>query len=268
VRPRWIVTDLDGTLVDRNLAMVARSREALLRFVAAGGEVVIATGRSLASMRPYYDELGLHGPAILLNGAQVVDPRTGDVLLDRRFPAADWTRIRAFLERLPAGAADPVGYVGDRAFQVGVSPLVEEYAARDRVHVEVVSGWASIPVPVSKVLIACAGPAEAAAVARLATAAKLPVTLVASENTYVELLPAGSDKGAALRWLAAYRGVLLAEVAAIGDNPNDIPMIREAGLGVAVQDGHPAVREAASLVVGSCAGGAVADLVELTESRV
>lgn len=261
-RPRWIVTDLDGTLVDRDLAMVPRSRDALRRFLAAGGEVVIATGRSGRSMRPYYDELGLRGPAILLNGAQVADPVTGQVLLDRRFPADTWVRIRAVLDRLAVASAAAVAYVGDRAFQVGSAPLVDAYADRDRVPVHPLPDWAAVPTPVSKVLVACATPAVAAELAALIARAELPVAVIASENTYVEMLPVGSDKGAALRWLAAYRRVPLADVAAIGDNPNDIPMLRQAGLGVAVDGGHPAVRSAADLVVGSCTDGAVADLVE------
>ncbi|MEV4256461.1 HAD hydrolase family protein, partial [Spirillospora sp. NPDC049652] len=72
----------------------------------------------------------------------------------------------------------------------------------------------------------------------------------------------GATKGAALRELAAARGVPLAEVAAIGDNPNDIDMIRAAGTGVAVGDGHPDVLAAADVVVAACAVGAVADLVD------
>ena len=152
--------------------------------------------------------------------------------------------------------------VGDgRSPGTDVGPVVTA-AARDRVRVATLPDWPSVPTPVGKVLIACATPAGADDLAAAVTGAALPVTLIASENTYVELLPVNSDKGDALRWLAPYRRVPLAGVAAIGDNPNDIPMLRAAGLGVAVGDGHPAVRAAAGLIVGPCAGGAVADLVE------
>ncbi|XVQ84597.1 HAD family hydrolase [Microbispora siamensis] len=52
----------------------------------------------------------------------------------------------------------------------------------------------------------------------------------------------------------------LEQIAAVGDNRNDIDMIAVAGLGVAVDDGHPDVRAAADVVVGACADGAVAEL--------
>lgn len=262
-RPRWIVTDLDGTLVDRNLTMVPRSRSALRGYLDTGGQVVIATGRSRAAMLPYHRELGLDGPAIVLNGACVLDPRSGVVLREWRFAAGQWARVvRAVLDRLPAGSADPVVYVGQTAYRVGDPPLVLRYAARDGIATTALPGWGALPGPVSKVLVACAAPAVAARVAGLVAGACPAVTVVASESTYVELLPPGVDKGAALRWLAGSRAVPLAEIAAIGDNPNDIAMLAVAGLAVAVGDGHPATRAAADLVVGNCADGAVADLVE------
>lgn len=87
------------------------------------------------------------------------------------------------------------------------------------------------------------------------------VTFVRSETTYLEVLPEGASKGAALRELAAARGVPLGRIAAIGDNPNDLDMIRAAGLGAAVGDAAESVRAAADVVVGTCAGGGVADLV-------
>lgn len=59
----------------------------------------------------------------------------------------------------------------------------------------------------------------------------------------------------------------LSEIAAVGDNPNDLDMIEAAGLGVAVGDGHPAVRAVADAVVSACSDGAVADVVELALSR-
>ncbi|NUO58251.1 MAG: HAD family phosphatase [Hamadaea sp.] len=256
---RWLVTDLDGTLVDRRLRMVPRSREALRRFRAGGGEVVIATGRSRESAAPYYAELNLTGPAILLNGALICDLSTGEVLLDRRLPAPVWAAATELLDALDGDAAG-VAFRGGQAFRVVTSPLIDAYAARDRVTVEAVGDWSDLPpTEVSKAMIVCASTAVAERVTEKAAA--LDVTVVVSEPTYVELLPSGVDKGTALTWLTGHWGVPLDQVAAVGDNPNDIPMLRVAGLGAAVGDGHPAVRAAADVVVGGCDDGAVADVI-------
>ncbi|NUT32727.1 MAG: Cof-type HAD-IIB family hydrolase [Hamadaea sp.] len=256
---RWIVTDLDGTLVDRQLRMVSRSREALERFRGDGGEVIIATGRSRESAAPYYAELGLSTPAILLNGALICDLSTGEVLLDKRLPADVWAGVRDLLESLPPDCAGVV-FRGGRAFRVTDSTLIDAYAGRDRITVEKIGGWDELPPDrISKAMVICADTAVASS--QLGRVGGLDVTTVVSEPTYVELLPAGVDKGTALTWLAAHLAMPLDEVAAVGDNPNDIPMFAVAGLGAAVGDGHPAARSAAGMVVARCDDGALADLV-------
>ncbi|WP_433342749.1 Cof-type HAD-IIB family hydrolase [Micromonospora sp. CA-111912] len=260
LRYRWIVTDLDGTLVDRDLAMVPRSRAALQAFRSAGGQVVIATGRSAASGRRYYDELGLTGPAILLNGALIANLHTGDVLHESRFDETAWTAVRALVETLPPDVA-AVAFVGERALATYQPAWVDTYAARDRVTVEHIENWHDID-GISKVMLLCADTDAAHRTAAVAHSVA-EVTVVMSEATYVELLPAGVDKGVALRWLADHEQVALAEVAAVGDNPNDVPLLRASGFGVAVGDGHPEVLAAASAVAGTCLEGAVADVVAI-----
>ncbi|WP_320065598.1 Cof-type HAD-IIB family hydrolase [Micromonospora sp. RTGN7] len=260
LRYRWIVTDLDGTLVDRDLTMVPRSREALRAFRSAGGEVVIATGRSAASGRRYYDELGLTGPAILLNGALIANLHTGDVLHESRFDETAWTAVRAVVETLPPDVA-AVAFVGERALATHQPAWVDAYAARDRITVEHIENWHDID-GISKVMLLCADTDAAHRIAAVAHSAA-EVTVVMSEATYVELLPPGVDKGVALRWLADHEQVALAEVAAVGDNPNDVPLLRASGFGVAVGDGHPEVLAAACAVAGTCLEGAVADVVAI-----
>ncbi|MFI6316266.1 HAD family hydrolase [Nonomuraea sp. NPDC050556] len=248
----WIVTDLDGTLVGRDLLMVDRSRQALLRFAASGGRVVIATGRSERSARRYYDELGLSGAAILYNGARTVDLRADTVLDARCLPSAAWPAV---VSGLPEGVF-PVAFCNGEALVVDEVPELREYARRDGITLHAVSGWDVVPAAhVTKVMLI-------GAVEGWAPPAPEGTTLVRSEATYLEVLPEGATKGAALRALTEACGVPLNQVAAIGDNPNDLDMLAAAGLGVAVGDGHADVRAAADLIVGPCATGAVADLVD------
>ncbi|MFI6818411.1 HAD family hydrolase [Nonomuraea sp. NPDC050328] len=205
---RWIVTDLDGTLVGRDLAMVPSGREALRRFRAAGGEVVIATGRRERSARRFYEELELDGPAILYNGARTVNLATGEILSSHHLPAAAWKALLDVFARLPRGVS-PVVFSGGVPYALEETPELRDYARRDGIELSAPGEWT------------------------------------------------------ALRDLAAARGVPLAEIAAVGDNPNDLDLILAAGLGVAVGDGHPEVRASAAVVVRACADGAVADVVEL-----
>lgn len=254
---RWIVTDLDGTLVGRDLAMVPSSRDALRRFRAAGGEVVIATGRMELSARPFYEELALDGPAILYNGARTVDLGSGAVLRSRHLPPDAWRTLLRMFGELPAGVY-PVAFRDGEALAVDDVPELRDYARRDGISLRDPGDWAALPAGEITKCMLIGDPLPELTIPGTVT--------VRSEATYLEVLPEGATKGTALRALAAARGVPLEQVAAVGDNPNDIDMITAAGLGVAVGDGHPDVRAAADVVVGACADGAVADVVELALS--
>ncbi|MGW2592514.1 HAD hydrolase family protein [Streptomyces sp. NPDC001515] len=252
----WIVTDLDGTLVDRDLRLVPRSVAALRRFRDRGGTVFIATGRTEESAAPYHRELGLDTPMILCNGARITDPRTGDHLLDLDLGPV-WPRLRDLvLPALPEGVG-AVGFSGGDARVLRAAPALADYARRDRIAL-LTAPPERAPV---KVMLISDGRSPAL-LAALVSPHCPDALLVQSEDTYLEILPPGAGKDAALRVLTARYGVDTSRVAAIGDNPNDTAMIRLAGLGAAVGDGHPHVREAADIVVAPCSEGAVADLVD------
>ncbi|MQY07681.1 Cof-type HAD-IIB family hydrolase [Actinomadura macrotermitis] len=267
----WIVTDLDGTLVGRDLRIVEPNLAALRRFTDAGGSVVVATGRGEESALPYYRELGLATPAILYNGARVVDLASGAVLYRRCLSVAAWARLTLLFDELPAGVW-PVVFSDGRAHVLADSAALREYARRDRIGLVRIGSWGELPLDeIIKVMLICERPAQVGAaeavLAGFAGVLGSGVTLVRSESTYLEVLPAGATKGTALRELAAAQGVPMERVAAIGDNPNDLDMIQAAGLGAAVGDGDEGVRAAADIVVADCALGAVADLVDRVMPR-
>ena len=74
------------------------------------------------------------------------------------------------------------------------------------------------------------------------------VNLFYSSETYLEFVISGVDKGSALEATAKEAGVELADVIAIGDSDNDLPMILKAGLGVAMKNGEEHVKAAAGYV--------------------
>ena len=79
--------------------------------------------------------------------------------------------------------------------------------------------------------------------------AGLPVELAESEDASLELSPAGADKGSGLLALAELLGIPRAATIAVGDAENDLPMLRAAGLGVAMGNATDAARAAANVVV-------------------
>lgn len=86
--------------------------------------------------------------------------------------------------------------------------------------------------------------------------------LVFSESTFLELLPTDASKGAAMRVMLERAGVSPDEVVAMGDAPNDIEMLQEAGIGVAVDNADQAVKAVADAVVGDHDGPAVRECIQ------
>ncbi|MFC0624018.1 HAD-IIB family hydrolase [Kribbella deserti] len=254
----WLVTDLDGTLVARDLVIPERNLAAIRSYRQAGGTVIIATGRNEASAGRYHAQLELDTPLILYNGARIVSPGGDERLLDLTLgtPTA-----RAFFElvlpALPEGVG-AVGFVETTAHVLKPAAALTRYAARDQI--SLLAG--PPPADLTKVMLIAAP--EALDRLEPVVAGLLPKTRqVRSERSYLEILPIQATKGAALLKLAEVLGIPLAGVAAIGDNPNDLELIETADLGAVPADGHADMLRIADAVMGPCADGAVADLIEL-----
>ena len=74
------------------------------------------------------------------------------------------------------------------------------------------------------------------------------VSVSYSSHRYLEMNALGVDKGTGLHWLADYLGIDRQDVIAIGDNYNDVDMIKEAGLGVCVQCSTQDIKEMSDYV--------------------
>lgn len=258
VRYRWLVTDLDGTILDSRQSLVARSRKALDHFRSIGGTVLIATGRIEASARPYHHELGLHTPAILHNGARIVDLASGRTLMQRDLPETSVDSILKVVDSVDIACSVAV-FSGTSAYAVEVDAALDGYAKRDGLRFVIrpdLSGMSA-----SKVLLIAAETDQPVLLAELCQVEGTHV--VQSEPTYLEVLPEGTDKGTALEWLARANSVPVSEIIAVGDGMNDLAMLEVAGLGACVADAQPDLVAAADLVVSSCSAGGVADVVEL-----
>jgi hydroxymethylpyrimidine pyrophosphatase-like HAD family hydrolase len=244
---RLIATDIDGTLIARGGEASARTLGAIRAASSAGVAVVLVTGRPPRTALMIAEALGVHGPAICGDGALVVDLRVLRVLRDERIAGQlatdivveltaaipdivfawerglDWGRDDAW----PVVALGPVartlhgGVIGPVGLQAakGLSKLICHVAGADP---------DSVVQQVGRVL---AGRAE------VTTATSPPLA---------EITRKGCDKREALEWLCRCMGIGRGEVLAIGDGPNDLPMLLWAGRGVAMGNAHTMVLEAVS----------------------
>lgn len=258
--PRMVALDLDGTLLTSDKRITPRARSAVARLSELGVHVVVCTGRPPRSALGYVAELALEHPFVCFHGAAMADPADGALHVRHHLDAAvahrALRRLRAAFPDLVAGLETDHGWFLDPALYAlrtsearlgpaeptGVGPI-EDYLGRGAV----------------KLFARRAGtdaPTLAAAVD------DLPLHRTWSSPAMLEMLDPHVDKHFALQALCAERGIARAQVAAFGDQRNDVEMLRWAGIGVAVANADPAAREAADLLAPSNDADGVAATLE------
>lgn len=260
---RLIVSDVDGTLIDGRQRLPSANLVAVRRLAESGVAFTLATGRIEESVKPFLARVPVTAPLILYNGAKVVEEATLAPLYEALVPPEAVAASLRAAEGLPL---TPLLYREGRCYIGHVNPVNLSYAAKDRVTLHPAGNLLMLAdQPASKLLFIAGANAEADEVfgefaGRLGPAVDGRAQLVRSEPAYLEVLPYGTSKGTALLWLLDRMGLSPEEVIALGDNLNDLELLAVAGLGVAVADAHPRVREAADYVSVGCGEGAIADV--------
>ncbi|MFF4243915.1 HAD-IIB family hydrolase [Streptomyces sp. NPDC001822] len=258
--PVLVATDLDGTLLRSDDTVSPRSRAALARAASAGARHLIVTGRPVPGIRALLTGLGYDGLAVCGQGAQVYDAGSARMLrsvtLDRELADTALGKIEAEVGQVFA-AVDQDGPDGRTLIEPGYRmPHPSLPAQRTGRRSEL---WAE---PVIKVLIRHPELTddELAAAARGAVGDLASVTM-AGPGT-VEMAPYGVDKGTGFTLAAELLGRDPAGAVAFGDMPNDLPMFRLSGHGVAMAGGHPELRAAADEITLSNDADGVAVVLE------
>jgi hypothetical protein len=248
---RLLALDLDGTILTPDLRLSPRTRTAVAAALAAGVHVTIATGRMYRSTLRYALDLSLPGPLICYQGGYVrdmpaADGQPGELLLHRTMPAQAALAAIAWSR---ANGLDPHVNAGDRLVIERGPQAAADYERMAGIGAELVSDIAAaVDMPVTKVLaVGPPGlPDRLLAAGRAAFTGELEVTV--SHPEYLEFMPLGVTKATGVAFVAERLGISMAETMAIGDQANDLEMLREVGLGVAMGDAPVAVRAAADVI--------------------
>jgi Cof subfamily protein (haloacid dehalogenase superfamily) len=242
---RLLVCDLDGTLLDNPPDLDQNLVDGLRRAMERGLIFTIATGRMPPGTIRYRDELGVTAPMIFYNGALVRE--AGRDLMALTLPRGILWQAHEVFARAPV---DPLFYRDDRLYCLAESLPVRKYSEEQRVPLEVVdtpSDFLRMGGFVKTLLIG--HPANLPTVrADLGVIVGDAARLVMTRTDYLEIIPPAASKGAAIRFLADYLSVPLAETIGVGDQENDLEMIKAAGLGIAMPHAPETVRQAAGRV--------------------
>lgn len=248
--------DMDGTLLQPDHCTIsAEDQEAIAKAAAKGVHFVPATGRMKQFIPKPVQEMDGWRYAITSNGAAVYDRKADklihtdyltsavlcqvvDVLLHYPVFFEIYANGASYIlkERLVHATAYGVPEEDVAFFRGKGTPIVsvEEFLQQER-------GLEKLYIPYIDPSIHAALKAELCA---------LDVSVTSSVDTNLEVNSRTANKGTALRVLCAHLGLPIADAMAVGDNTNDLEMLQEAGLGVAMGNADPTARQAADVVTG------------------
>jgi len=257
---KLLAIDVDGTLVGPDGVVTDDVTGAVAAARRAGLAVCLATGRSYVETLPIWRQLHLAAPfepIVLIGGALVSEPDTGRSLCQRAMPR---DLACQFDEALAAAGHCAMAIVD--AWRYGLDYYLTDGADRDQadrrwfsqmnVKVRRVGRLADEadllePLRISTVVEPDEGRRLAAALAERFNGL-LNIHSIFAPNygvTIVEAFAAGTDKFAAVRYIAQGGLIPPSQIAAVGDDVNDLTMIRGAGLGAAMPNSPAEVAAAA-----------------------
>ena len=281
---RLLVLDVDGTVTNSRHEVSRATCDAVARIRASGIRVVLATGRRYRDTLPVAALLGINGPLITASGALI--KRTSDHATLARAEFGPGV-LEGVVAEIVAAGHEPVLYSDSfadgfdfhcRSLTVSPTPTgdaergvlgLAEYLERNRNLACVVPDLHRTPPPGVFAGFAM-GPHRAMLDLEDSLHAGFPDQLSLHTirsprylNWMCEIAPVGVTKWSGVLSLAREWGIDAAEICAVGDDVNDLPMIRGAALGIAMGNAQPEVLAAADRIVGRQDDDGLVDVAEL-----
>ncbi len=255
---KLIALDLDDTLLTPSKEISAENLQAVRRAADAGIHVVLASGRTAEGMRFAVDAIGRpRDYAISAGGAVVTDPQGTEVY---SLPVPQETAKEIMRYAAKNDAYFQI-FCGSDFYFVSRTAYTDAYEISCRFKGKEDPGimdWSDIQT--SKVLII--DKQDRIDEMRTELTGLFPnVKAVYSQSGYLEIVNAEASKGKALMFIIKALGLAKEQVIAMGDSEIDIPMLRAAGLGVAVSNARAEVLRIADHVTLSNVENGVAAVI-------
>jgi len=249
---KLLVVDIDGTLVDKRLAVSSENREALAKASDSGIQVSLCTGRVARACTNIFNQLSLDGYHIFSDGALVANP---DITEEIYVQSLSQTVVKQAIEFANLNDIDldiysTTGYfveretwsaIAHRQF-FGIEPTIADFTSLwERESIIKVGLAATSAQEGDKARNFCLHFDGSFHFSWVRTPAYPDVD-------FINAVAPGVSKGRAVGVLASYLGITLAEVVAIGDGLNDISLLSTAGLAIAMGNAPDEVKAVADYV--------------------
>ena len=252
--PRLIAVDLDGTLAPQSGEVPPGVAEAVTRVTELGAVVVAATGRSLTTTAPLAREAGLHGFAVVSNGAMIITVDPASVVEALTFDAGELLHELApllpdatFAVETTEGAFLTSRHFVDRGVSLDIREVAFEDLTRE---------------PVVRLIVRSDDHVEQGLGPIVEHLDMHSIAFGVTDVAWLDLGIKGVTKATGLQKLCARLGIDASEVLAIGDAMNDIEMLAWAGTAVVMGHAKDEIKAYADYVTGPVPGLGVIEVLD------
>lgn len=270
---RMIAIDLDGTLLSPEGKVTPRTRQAVHKILEAGLLVCFATGRNMTESQMVLDAVAHYDTAVFVGGAMVIDTRQRITLhrtcmqpqLARELCATIESMGHAVLCLQDTGKAG-VDYLMTQDVEPNQATVQWMRVTHATVHQ--VSDLDRHPHEHTIRVGIVAFPEEARRVQEVLNATydgRIMCQILhvpAYDVDVMEIFDPAVNKWEGILHVARRHGILPEQIIAVGDDINDLPMLANAGLGVAMGNAKPEVQAVADRVIPANAEEGLAQFLE------
>lgn len=255
-RIKMVGLDMDGTLLTTEKELTEHTREILREAISRGVAVIPATGRPLTGIPEEVLEFPGVRYAVASNGARIVDLEENRVIYEELVSYETGRRVLEICSRYDSMLEiyyDGVSYADEEKLKrideyVPRAPMARYIAGTRQTVPDVMALFEERKAPTDKVhaLFRTKEEREKAWQEVEKEVPDIEITGALSNN--IEVNAKGVNKGKGLLILGELLGIRREEIMAVGDGSNDIAMLREAGLGVAMENATDEVKAAADVI--------------------
>lgn len=252
---KLLCTDMDGTLLNKQGEVSKKNLEAIKSAHEKGVKITVCTGRIFTSALYYAELIGVKVPIIASNGAYIREKDKDDIIYKSVLGRENCRKILNVLKKynIFPHFNTPNKILTEKLIysSEGYSKMNKDLPKNRQINIEVVDDWnETFEKYDNEILKAIAVDEDMDKIkkAKKELSSYEEFEVVSSWNNNFEVMCKGVSKGRAVEVLSGFYNIKREEIMCIGDNENDVSMIKYAGLGVAMGNGEDFVKEQADFV--------------------
>jgi len=260
--------DMDGTLLNREHQLSERTIAAVKMVADSGLIVLLATGRMTSAVKNHLKKLKTPELVVTHNGALVKDLETGVISHHETIPKRVVLKLLELLE-----GEDTVVHFNyyDNIYLVREHSYSEQYSQELQVNFTYVPSFKLLEGEPTTIVLIDKKPVLVSLVENLANHFQEDFCYVMSpwqDGIWrMQFMPANTSKGKAVLQVARSFDIHPEEIISFGDSYNDVEMIADTGLGIAMGNAVPELKQVADFVTLSNQEDGVAHILEALISR-